>query len=106
MFNLCHFLRESERQPLEQTLIAAGPRLRRVSISGADPVGTDWPALIQPLDSGDFDLAGLLGALKSAGFSGPVGLQYYGLRHPPEVHLPCTAKAWQALMDEQPDQGR
>jgi len=100
MFNLCHFLREPDRPPLKQVLADAGPLLRRASISGADGDGMDWPALIQPLDSGDFDLSVLLTELKSANFSGPVGLQCYGIGDAPEMHLPRSAKAWQALTNQ------
>jgi hypothetical protein len=69
-----------------------------VTINGADRDAKDW---IQPLDSGDFDVAAFLKALDAAGFKGPIGLQGYSvaarLKITPEENLRRSMTAWKKL---------
>ena len=53
---------------LNEVLEAAAPRLNMVTINGADRDGKEW---IQPLDSGNFDVAALLVRLAALGYRGP-----------------------------------
>jgi sugar phosphate isomerase/epimerase len=100
MFNLCHWLKVDDEANLEPLLTKAMPRLYAVTINGADHAdaihaGTgNW---IQPLDSGTFDLRGLLGLLRERGYTGPVGLQCYGLPGDAREHLTRSIAAWRAL---------
>ena len=61
-FNLCHWLKvEGDRDP-KPVLKDAMPRLFFVSINGADRGDTktmEWDRLIQPLDRGSYDVAGI-----------------------------------------------
>lgn len=97
MFNLCHFLRVEPDSNLRETLRRVAPLLWRVSISGAENEGTDWDALIQPLDAGEFSQAELLTVLDEIGYDGPVGLQCFGIRLPAEEHLGRSIKKWKDL---------
>jgi len=97
MFNLCHWLKAERGKDLEKTLKAAAPYLKGVSIHGADTAAEilagkgKW---IQPLDSGSFDVGGLLKMLKKMGYTGPIGLQCYGLRGDASDHLKRSMSAW------------
>ncbi|BCX50250.1 xylose isomerase domain-containing protein [Haloferula helveola] len=96
-FNLCHFLKVEPESDLRATLDKAGPLLWSVSTCGAEAGGSDWRALIQPLDRGDFDQAGLLRHLREIGYRGDVGLQCYGLKEPSTAHLPKSLDAWKRI---------
>lgn len=101
MFNLCHWLKVDEEEHLMSVLTSAMPYLYAVSIHGADRAADlhagkgNW---IQPLDSGAFDLRGLMGALKDLGYKGPVGLQCYGLEGDARNHLARSIAAWRKLI--------
>jgi sugar phosphate isomerase/epimerase len=94
MFNLCHFLKVEPKSDLRETLENAGDRLWRISTSGADVEGTNWGALIQPLDKGSFDQASFLRMLREIGFSGDVGLQCYSVPGDPKENLSRSILAW------------
>jgi len=93
-FNLCHFLNVQPKDNLSEVLEEAKPLLWSVSICGADTGGTDWNALIRPLDEGTFDQAALLRSLQGIGFKGPVGLQCYNIRIDPRQNLARSMEAW------------
>lgn len=101
MFNLCHWLKcGGEPKGLEPVLRDAMPRLFAVTINGADSgLGRrgGWDKLIQPLDSGTFDVYGLLRILRKLDYNGPIGLQCYGLRGDARDHLARSAAAWRQL---------
>ncbi len=100
-FNLCHFLKLQDQHELDATLDLARPYLRLVSINGADPDPTaGWDRLIQPLDSGSFDLAAFLAGLKARGYRGPIGLQCYALKEPSQNHLARSIAAWTQLQSQ------
>jgi len=99
MFNLCHWLRVDERRDYARLLRLARPRLWAVSINGADVFDPrpGWDRFIQPLDRGDFDVAGFLRALREVGYTGPIGLQCYGIGGDAREHLAGSMAAWHRL---------
>jgi len=106
MFNLCHWLRVSPDRDYRTRLAAAMPHLRAVSINGADERDDragkpNWERYIQPLDSGTFDQAAFLKALRELGFSGPVGLQCFGIGGDVREHLARSLAAWKRLEGEE-----
>ncbi len=104
MFNLCHWLKEDNEEGLKDLLKSALPWLRAVSINGADRAeeiknGTgNW---LQPLDSGSFDVAGLLDVLKELGYTGPVGLQCWGIEGDARDHLTRSMGAWKGFQKDE-----
>ncbi len=68
-----------------------------VTINGADNEGENWDRLIQPLDRGSFDVYGFLKTLRGLGYTGPVGLQCYGIQGDAREHLARSINAWRKL---------
>jgi len=97
--NLCHELMQDNGDQLPQILEEAAPHLLVVTVNGADRKAKGqaigWDRIIQPLGKGDFDTYGFLKKVKAIGFQGPIGLQCYGLKGEPRVHLAQSIKAWQ-----------
>jgi sugar phosphate isomerase/epimerase len=100
-FNLCHWLKvEGDRDPTP-LLREALPRLFFVTINGADGGATkqmDWNRLIQPLDAGSYDVAGLIKSLRQLGYRGPVGFQGYGIPGDSRQILSRTMSAWKRML--------
>lgn len=96
MFNLCHWLRVSTDRNYKPLLARAMPRLWAVSVSGADEFDNKpgWARYIQPLGRGSFDMAAFLQTLRQLGYSGPVGLQCYGIPGDVRDTLAESMKAW------------
>jgi len=94
-FNLCHWLRVDPNKSAESLIKAAMPRLFAVSINGADSGGQDWKTLIQTLDRGTFDMTAFLQTLAQAGYTGPIGLQAYGIGGNAHDNLKRSMQAWQ-----------
>lgn len=100
MFNLCHWLKVDDEKNLQRVLKLAAPKLFAVTINGADSGlgrGGGWNRLIQPLGSGSFDVGRVLAALKKLGYTGPIGLQCYGLKGDAREHLKQSIAAWRKL---------
>ena len=99
MFNLCHWLRTDTQRNYRPLLEQALPMLFAVSINGADEFDAQpgWGRYIQPLDSGSFNVRPLLETLRELGFTGPVGLQCYGLPGDAREHLARSIAAWRKL---------
>jgi len=100
MFNLCHWLKADSGKDLEGTLKLAKPYLLGVSIHGADTaaeINSGKGKWIQPLGSGSFDVGALVKMLRDTGYTGPVGLQCYGLRGDARDHLKRSIAAWRKL---------
>ena len=99
IFNLCHWLRTDPQRNYRPLLEAAGRRLFGVTINGADEFDPQpgWSRYIQPLDSGSFDVSRLLKTLRQLGYSGPIGLQCYGLGGDAREHLSRSMAAWRKL---------
>ncbi|HPC95032.1 MAG TPA: DUF1080 domain-containing protein [Sedimentisphaerales bacterium] len=93
-FNLCHWLRVDPNKSAESLIQAAMPRLFAVSINGADAGGQDWKTLIQTLDRGTFDMTAFLQTLAQAGYTGPIGLQAYGIGGDTYDNLKRSMQAW------------
>jgi sugar phosphate isomerase/epimerase len=99
-FNLCHWLKvEGSRDP-KPVLAEAMPRLFFVSINGADSGDTramPWDRLIQPLDSGTYDVGALLKSLRELGYEGPIGFQGYGIPSDSGDILRHTMAGWRRI---------
>ncbi len=100
-FNLCHWLKVDGKD-LDARLELARPRLFVVTLNGADTGVDDWGHLIQPLGSGNFDTAHLLAKLKDIGFTGPIGLQHYGIPGDARTNLQRSMDAWRTLHGDKP----
>jgi sugar phosphate isomerase/epimerase len=100
MFNLCHWLKVGDESQGRTLLKAAMPNLFAVTINGAD-TGTEIKSgkgnWVQPLDSGSFDVYGFLRMLKELGYSGPIGLQCYGIPGDAREHLSRSIAAWRSM---------
>ena len=103
-FNLCHELRSGHPVDVNSLLRTALPHLYAVSINGADPTG-DWDRLIQPLDRGSFDVAGLVRTLVVNGYRGPIGLQCFAIKGDPETNLRRSMAAWRRISAQVADAG-
>jgi hypothetical protein len=96
--NLCHeFLRKKGNQ-LDATITATAPYLTLVSING---VQTTPPNYIMRLDQGDFDMAGYIKKLRTAGDQRPVGLQCYQVPGDIKENLQANISAWRRIVSEQ-----
>jgi sugar phosphate isomerase/epimerase len=105
MFNVCHWLRVDKQRDYKPLLKQALPRLWAVSVNGADEFDgqSDWKRFIQPLGKGDFDIAGFLRTLRDLGYTGPIGLQCYGITGDAREHLAQSMGAWQKMdLDAEP----
>ena len=96
MFNLCHWLRVSKDRDYKPLLVQAMPRLLAVSINGADEFDDKpgWAHYIQPLGRGTFDMLTFLKTLRQLGYTGPIGLQCYGIEGDVRDNLTESMKAW------------
>lgn len=99
-FNLAHCLRVGDEAKIPELLAEAAPRLFLVTVNGADrnAAGAPWERLIRPLGEGDFPLSQLLDELRKIGYSGPVGLQAFGVKLPVEENLERSIEAWRKLV--------
>jgi sugar phosphate isomerase/epimerase len=95
-FNLCHWLMV-DGNDLAATLKVAQAYLYCVTINGADIGGKSWDKLIQPLDRGTFDVSQVLRLLRSMEYTGPIGLQQYGIGGDAEVNLKHSMAGWRKL---------
>jgi len=95
-FNLCHCLRVGDGARIPNLLREARSNLFAVTINGADPDG-DWDRLIQPLDRGSFDVHGLVRTLQAINYTGPIGLQLYGVKGDARENLQRSMEAWKRL---------
>lgn len=105
MFNVCHWLRVDPQRDYKPLLKHAMPRLWAVSINGADEFDDQpgWAHYIQPLGKGSFDIAAFLRTLRELGYTGPVGLQCYGITGDTREHLAQSMDAWRKMdLDAQP----
>jgi len=98
MFNLCHWLRVSKSRDYKPLLAQVMSRLRAVSINGADEFDDEpgWARYIQPLGHGSFDMLTFLKTLRQLGYTGPVGLQCYGIQGDVRDTLAESMKAWRS----------
>lgn len=108
MFNLCHWLRVDKSRDYKPLLKQAMPRLWAVSINGADELDDKpgWDRYIQPLDKGNFEIAAFLRTLRELGYTGPIGLQCYGIGGDVREHLARSLTAWRKLSKPSTEAGR
>jgi len=95
-FNLCHWLKVDGRD-LESTLKLAMPCLFVATINGADQSGKEWSQLIRPLDQGNYDVSQVLSCFIKLGYTGPIGLQHYGIGGSAEENLKRSMEGWRKL---------
>ena len=95
-FNLCHWLKLDEVKSMLPLMKLAMPRLLVVTINGADPEG-GWDRVIQTLDRGSFDTYKFLKTLRQLGYTGPIGLQCYGIKGDARENLTRSMAAWRKL---------
>ena len=95
-FNLCHWLNAEKGKHMQAVLAGALPHLFVATINGADTEG-GWDRLIQTLDRGAFDVRRLVDTLFSLGYTGPIGLQGYGIGGDVHDNLKRSMAAWQAM---------
>jgi len=95
-FNLCHWLKVDGKD-IEGTLRTIAPQLAVVTVNGADYAGKDWKTLIQTLDGGTFDVVRVLRELADLKYTGPIGLQAYGVKGDSKENLRQSMGAWKAL---------
>ena len=96
-FNLCHWLKLDGPKNMRPLLELAWPHLYVVTINGADADGKDWDQLIQTLDRGTFDVGAFLKTLQEIGYTGPIGLQCYGIQGDKYENLRRSMEAWRKL---------
>ena len=97
IFNLCHWLKAEGGKDMKLLIETAMPYLFSVSINGAEHTG-GWEKIIQPLDSGEYDVYAFLETLKKTGYSGHIGLQTYGITVPARDHLARSMKKWRQFV--------
>ena len=97
-FNLCHWL-SVDGTDMKARLAAAMPCLFVVTLNGADREG-GWDRLIQTLGRGSFNNAELLQTLKDLDYTGPIGLQGYGIKGDVHENLKRSMEAWRKLSGE------
>ena len=99
MFNVCHWLRVDQQRDYKPLLKQAMPGLWAVSINGADEFDDQpgWKRYIQPLGKGSFDIVAFLRTLRELGYTGPVGLQCYGITGDTREHLAQSMAAWRKM---------
>jgi sugar phosphate isomerase/epimerase len=99
-FNLCHWLKVEGDQDPSPVLREALPHLSCVTLQGADGGDTrslSWKQLIQPIGQGSYPLPPLLRSLHQLGYSGPIGLQHFGVQGDWRENISQSMTGWQAL---------
>ena len=98
-FNLCHCLMVGDEAKIPELLAEAAPHLFLVTINGADAgaAATSWNRLIQPLDAGSYDVGIVLRKLQELHYTGPIGLQGYGVKLPVKENLLRSVNGWRKL---------
>jgi sugar phosphate isomerase/epimerase len=103
MFNLCHWSRKGREEDLPALLQTSMPHLFCVAINGSDrpaELQAGKGNMIQPLDSGSYNVLGLLRTLKGLGYEGPIGLMCWGLKGDARDHLARSMAAWRKMQQE------
>ncbi len=99
-FNLCHSLKSENGANLNQIVKKAMPYLIMATINGADfssGQSYGWDRLIQPLDSGNYDVFDFVQRLRRHGYRGPIGLQGFGIKGDPKTILACSMQTWNSF---------
>lgn len=102
--NLAHEMRNGQGHALLETVDLVWQHLNSVTINGSDAVPegervNDWKLLIRPLGEGNFDPQPLLKKLRDKGYTGPIGLQCFGIDMPAKELLTLSMKAWRGYLE-------
>jgi sugar phosphate isomerase/epimerase len=100
MFNLCHWAAYDKSENLESAIRSTQPYLAAVSINGTDTpeeIQAKKGNWIQPLDSGSYNVSQVLKVLDEIKFTGPIGLQCYGIQGDVKEHLERSMKKWKEM---------
>jgi len=97
MLTLCHLLKVEGAENADKIIEKYADDLLLITISGADDGDTRSMAmkqLIQPLGEGSYDTYHVLELLWDNGFSGPVGIQFYGIKEDASLVIKNSVKVW------------
>jgi sugar phosphate isomerase/epimerase len=102
-FNLCHCLMVGDETKIPALLTEAAPHLFLVTINGADTAAgkATWNRAILPLDEGGYDVNIVLRKLEELNYTGPIGLQGYGVSVPVTDNLTRSMSAWRKLNERE-----
>lgn len=103
MFNLCHWMKADSNRNLRAVLQEAQPWLMAVSLSGSDApedIRAEKGNWIQPLGQGTYDLLEIIEILHTINYSGPVGLQCWGIRGDARTHLEQSIETWKGIVQQ------
>jgi len=96
--NLCHELAAGNGARLPEIIRKVAPLLELVSINGAtDRPAGNWDDYIKVLGEGTYDVPAILRTLTEINYTGPIGLQFYGVKGEPKANLGKAMRAWKAL---------
>jgi len=108
LFNSLHLhqeLRAGHAHRLAEVVARVLPRVRLVSVSGANPPdrinrgSNDWSDVVQPLTGSSFDVAGFYRLLVQSGYRGPVGVQNWKIPGDPREHHAASLHRLRAWRD-------
>lgn len=91
-FNFYHWLRVDGEENMEELMGRVMPYLFTVTINGSSREGS-----IETLDKGDFDVYKFLKKLNELGYTGPIGLQGWGIGGDVHENLKRSMVAWRRL---------
>ncbi len=91
-FNLYHWLKIDGEENMEELMKRVMPYLFTVTINGSSREGS-----IETLDKGDFDVYRFLKKLNELGYTGPIGLQGWGIGGDVHENLARSIAAWHRL---------
>lgn len=95
--NLCHEIMGKQGAAVLDTIREAGPLINLASINGADALDAPDAKPIRLLGEGGFDVAGVVKALRAAGYKGPIGHQFYSIPGDTRDNLAKAIAAWKAI---------
>jgi len=95
-FNLYHWLKTEGAENLAKKAEEIFPRLDCLTINGSPQEITDLPVEqgILPLGEGNYDVRSFLKTFHKMGFSGPIGLQGYGIGGDIHAKLAASLEEW------------
>jgi sugar phosphate isomerase/epimerase len=96
--NLCHEIMGKQGANILATIREAGPLISLASINGADALDVPAAKPIRLLGEGGFAVAGVVKALRAAGYRGPIGHQFYSIPGDPRENLAKAMAAWKTLV--------
>ena len=96
-FNLYHWLKVEGPENLRKRIELTLPRLNCVTINGSHPNAKEMTVEegILPLGKGSYDVESFVAAFVNAGYTGPFGLQGYGIEGDIRTKLQHTLREWE-----------